>query len=333
MARFYVALQTDPRHCQRCGRPAKLFGLRDVETGWMGYCMVCNADWKIQLQDHRFRCCNCNCNVTSPPLCGLRCGIPLIVALNINSYLVVEGSILHRMVMRRHKRKLQLLEWTCSRLDWFLADDSSDEFNDDDDPPTLSSLRHVHLSARTLLSLRYEDLSNTLLDAIYMYVKGAPHLEDHTTMYYVHKKENTWQLFEFQGSYWLWNNCTDEWFFVNAPPQHWQRYYYFASFPRTAATIFWWWHNASRGVWFVEPSNPMAQLAAYVTFLRKYRWYTVTEHALRKHRDSDSCSPSSLPSGAGCVTLGFARQSGCLAGASKMNHRIHARPSVGEGKE
>ncbi len=182
MSRFYLALSTDPRRCQRCGRQAKLFGLRDVETVWRGYCIVCNADWRIQLLDHHFRCCNRNCNVTSPPFCGLRCDIPLIVALNINSYLVVEGSILHRMVMRRHKRTLQLLEWTCARLDWVLCDDSSDDLNDDD-PPTLSTLGSTtiygrwHLNAQTLA---YDQRLNTLLQYIYMYVKGAPQLEDHT---------------------------------------------------------------------------------------------------------------------------------------------------------
>ena len=34
------------RKCQRCWRPAFLYGNRDVETGWEGWCLVCNWMWR-----------------------------------------------------------------------------------------------------------------------------------------------------------------------------------------------------------------------------------------------------------------------------------------------
>ena len=32
--------------CERCGRPSFLFGSRDVESGWEGWCKVCNWMWR-----------------------------------------------------------------------------------------------------------------------------------------------------------------------------------------------------------------------------------------------------------------------------------------------
>ena len=47
MARFYAPLRNDDRCCSRCGRLANLFGSYDMETGWCGWCRVCNADWRV----------------------------------------------------------------------------------------------------------------------------------------------------------------------------------------------------------------------------------------------------------------------------------------------
>ena len=39
----------DTRRCDKCLRPARFFGLRDVDTGWIGWCQVCN--WKFHYGD------------------------------------------------------------------------------------------------------------------------------------------------------------------------------------------------------------------------------------------------------------------------------------------
>ena len=146
MARFYLNLIPDNRRCRRCGRPSKLFGNVDRETGWTGWCEVCNADWRVRCFVGHCRCCRRSCSIASPVLCGMGFGIPCSVAMKIKSYLFVDSAIRHRVVMRSHKRALQLLEWTSARLDWYLCEDSSEELSLDEQP-MLWSLRHVHLHA------------------------------------------------------------------------------------------------------------------------------------------------------------------------------------------
>ena len=37
----------DLRRCQRCHRPSRFWGDRDKETGWVGWCCVCNWVWRF----------------------------------------------------------------------------------------------------------------------------------------------------------------------------------------------------------------------------------------------------------------------------------------------
>ena len=37
----------DLRRCQRCHRPSRFWGDRDQETGWVGWCLVCNWVWRF----------------------------------------------------------------------------------------------------------------------------------------------------------------------------------------------------------------------------------------------------------------------------------------------
>ena len=43
-SRHYHAL-SDPRTCARRNSLCALFGHRDVETSWFGWCVMCNATW------------------------------------------------------------------------------------------------------------------------------------------------------------------------------------------------------------------------------------------------------------------------------------------------
>ncbi len=67
-------------------------------------------------------------------------GLEFNIALNINTFIFSEGAFVERVTMRGHKRALQLLEWTCKRMDWFLAEDSDEEF-ETYEHPGLGSLR------------------------------------------------------------------------------------------------------------------------------------------------------------------------------------------------
>ena len=42
--------------CTRCGRPGFLFGTRDPETGWLGWCGICNAKWHTDECRRRLQC-------------------------------------------------------------------------------------------------------------------------------------------------------------------------------------------------------------------------------------------------------------------------------------
>ena len=259
MSRFYCALRDDPRRCRRCSRPCKLFGERDPETGWVGWCGVCVAEWKEQSFVATWRCCNRTCSIVSPVLCAL--GLPLGVVQTLNSFLFLTGPQIHILTMRRHKRALQLLECGCDILDWFLASQSSAYF-EEDDPPTLWTLSKTYVEefgpfARSCFS----DADNgrrSLLDAVYTYLNPrfgfGP--SDHTQ-----HAETTLQLFHWEGALWLWDSNKGEWFFVEEPPVFWRRYKWFIGFPRCAGTLRIWWHNTESGRWFVEPTQRALQAA------------------------------------------------------------------------
>ena len=266
MARLYAGLSSYNGSCRRCRRPGKLFGLRDAETGWESWCSVCNAEWKMNDIMGKYRCCSRACSIASPVPCGM--GISLAGAVLIESYLFIDGPTKHAAVMRRHRCKLDLLEWTSARLDWFLADDSSEEL-EPDDPPTLQSLRHWCVRdmrfgpfARRRIA-DFNEMGPTLLEAIHSYL--TPSLQSLSSLrYHQHYLEVSWEIFQYDGKLWLWNNCTGESFFVDGPPSHWRRYCWFAGYPRTSATIFYWWHNCVGEHWFVEPlvSDPDRSIPA-----------------------------------------------------------------------
>ena len=258
MSRFFFNLHPGQRFCHRCGRPSNLFGDRDVKTGWTGWCKVCNADWHHHDVVSSIRCCSRACSVASPVVCGLGFYIPVAVAVKINMYLYQTGALINILIMRRRKCTLQLLEWTSARLDWFLADDSSDELALDD-PLTLLSLRHVYLCRRST------DLDHecTLLGNIYSFLSPCIKMALLHAEYHTQQEEFGWELYHCNGRLWLWNNDTALWFFIDEPPSSWHRYYWFVDFPRTASSLRCWWHNVDCGHWFWEPAVPTVQQANF----------------------------------------------------------------------
>ena len=256
MSRYYLALRCNGRRCMRCSRRSNLFGNRDVETEWEGWCSVCNAEWRIHSLISSCRCCSQACSIAVPFFCGF--GIPGDVVLEdwITSYLWVEPALIHRVTMRRHKRSVQILEWTSTRLDWYLADDSSEELALDEQP-MLWSLRHEYIRGSLFWKSCFhvsESTSQTLLSAIHTYL--VPGLSDVDLGYRSRPPEDTWHVYEWYGDYWLWDSSTGECFFVDEPPRTWRRFYWFSCYPRTASAVVLWWHNAEDGRWFFEPFVP-----------------------------------------------------------------------------
>ena len=264
MARLILNLREHDRPCHRCGRPSNLFESEDAETGWMGWCMVCNTDWHHHNVVSSIACCSRACSVVSPVVCGLGFYIPLAVAIKINMYLFADqtGAMIHTLTMRRRKCILQLLEWTSARLDWWLADDFRGYLiprGQLDDPPTLLSLRYEPRFCRRFTDL---DHARTLLEYVYTFLspcfKPALHSD-----YHAQQEEVGWEMYQCNGRLWLWNNDTALWFFVDQPPSSWHRYCWFVDFPRAASSLKYWWHNVDRGHWFWEPAVPTVQHATF----------------------------------------------------------------------
>ena len=69
------------------------------------------------------RCCSIKSNLACSILCGLTCISRRDVQEKILSFIFIEPTIVLHIIMQRHVRNLRLLEWTSTRLDWYLADE------------------------------------------------------------------------------------------------------------------------------------------------------------------------------------------------------------------
>ena len=145
MSSRYAALLDDGHRCNRCRRRAQLFGSRDIETGWEGWCQVCNAEWAWQRLESACRHCSRLWYAS----------FLLALGLNRNSSIVTcvfLGDGYHRFLdqlcKHEHRRALTSLMWTTACIDWFLAEDSDEELALEE-PLGLDSLRYetVHSGA------------------------------------------------------------------------------------------------------------------------------------------------------------------------------------------
>ena len=139
----YQTLVDDGRRCRRCLLRAQLFGSRDIETCWEGWCRVCNAEWRWQRSESACSHCNRLWYTSSPFL--------LALGLNLNASLVIfvflgEGyhRFLDKLCKHEHGRALTQLMWTTARIDWFLAEDSDEEL-ELEEPLGLVSLRYQYV--------------------------------------------------------------------------------------------------------------------------------------------------------------------------------------------
>ena len=241
----YQALADDGRRCRRCGRRAQLFGLRDIETGWEGWCDVCNAEWRWQRSESACSHCNRLWYTSSPFLLawGLNLNLSLVILLFLG-----EGyhRFLDKLCKHEHRRALTQLMWTTARLDWFPAEDSENELALEE-PLGLDSLRYQYVVSSRGYVHRVES-RRTLLSAVYSFLHG-PLTYDKRFSYYGTPPES-WQSFQdCHGKLWYYNELTREWFYACSPPAPWRRYRFASS---SLECMYWWWHASERR-WFFEP--------------------------------------------------------------------------------
>ena len=219
-----------------------MFGHRDFWTHWEGWCVVCNQKWRIASAVSPWRSLNRACSVAWPLFSAF--GLPLPVAVHLNSYFYVSSAQVHRMVMRSHKSRLQSLEWitipnATYRTTWLWR---------------LTLLRARRASSGMDDSVRAGwGRWHILFDVIYTFL--APNLEVNPLGDHAHHQETSWELFAHGNRLWLWDSQRGEWFYIDEPRNGWQRYTWVTSFPITASTTLFWWHNETRSRWFLEPKD------------------------------------------------------------------------------
>ena len=122
--RYCHVLSDDGRRCHRCKRRSQIFGNRDVESNWIGYCSVCNMEWyewylkiSIRLCDRGFRGnglalmlrSHATVEIVTNFVLGLRRSRDVLMACSI-----------------RHVFALVQLSWLSSPLGWHAALEDTD---------------------------------------------------------------------------------------------------------------------------------------------------------------------------------------------------------------
>ena len=293
MARGYVGLLPSREVCSRCFRNGSLFGTEDLETGWMGWCHVCNEHWRMHSVISSSRCCSIKSNLACSLLGGVTCISRRDVQEKILSFIFIEPTIVLHIIMQRHVRNLRLLEWTSTRLDWYVADEimrrhvrnmrTNERMSNRlrshlakkrialEQRLVLQSFRHVLVLSPSFerqcfntagIDVRRWDDHPSLLHAILSYLMPYDLRRLSSSE---HTVEHGWHLFRYQTIHWLWNQESEEWFYIDTPTHGWVRYKWFIAWPRTAKTMRIWWHNAKRRRWFVEP-NSESMLEAFYAY-------------------------------------------------------------------
>ena len=120
----YPEFRDDGSRCKRCGNRSQLFGNRDPESGWEGYCQVCNMEWYTWQLDSSVRTCNRACSIHC--LCGL---IPLTYACSLIRDFIFQGyaaKVRWSILSRWRFRHLRVL-WLAGPLESVSESNSEDE--------------------------------------------------------------------------------------------------------------------------------------------------------------------------------------------------------------
>lgn len=242
MSRQYHVLG-DLRTCARCDSRCALFGQRDPETAWFGWCVLCNTTWRNRRIESVLLSVSRDFALRSlVALLGNNTAASVTLTFLQTSVLCVKYNIL-----LRHHLDLRLLMWLCCPLEWWYESDSEGE-EERIRRPVLRTLHETFISSRAFTAMCFPcPMSRrywTLLHAVCSYLRRSQtaHTCDSSP-----RREHAWHLFRWAHGPWLWNEITEEWFFVNNPPAEWQCYF----FRNKQGCHVHWWLSGKR--WFLEP--------------------------------------------------------------------------------
>ena len=121
--------------CTLCGRPGFLYGRRDPETGWLGWCTLCNAKWHTVDCRKRLQC-------TQLLLRFCKSHVKTVTQLIID-FLVPNRREIVQSVMKRLLKRFLLgssMAYYNARYGQILEPDTDDELEDGVADPTLNYL-------------------------------------------------------------------------------------------------------------------------------------------------------------------------------------------------
>ena len=221
MSRFYHALK-DPRTCTKCNSACAIFGQIDVETSWFGWCTLCNSTWhNRRIESILFSVNRDSARRSLVALIGnKRTASITLTFLMIGVYCVKYNRQL------RHRLNIQVLMWLCCPLAWHYESDSEAE-DERIQHPVLRTLQETFICSRTFKAMCFPcpawEGSWTLLHAVCVYVTGPLAAHDCGNF---PNREHAWHLFRWAHMPWMWNEKTEEWFYINNPPSEWHDHFF-----------------------------------------------------------------------------------------------------------
>ena len=244
MSRFYHVLN-DPRTCLKCNSACAIFGQRDPETSWLYWCTLCNRTWHNRRIESTLFAVNRNFAKHSlATLAGSESN-----ALSILAFLKISIDCIRYNYCLRHRLEIQVLEWICCPLAWYYESDSEAE-SERIQHPVLRTLQETFIRSETFKATCFPcpvgDKPWTLLHAVCTFVNGPPTAHNCGSF---PKRERTWHMFRWAHKPWVWNEITNEYFYINNPPAEWKCHFFY----KKGQKIHYW---TSGKRWFLEPVNP-----------------------------------------------------------------------------
>ena len=242
MSRFHHVLN-DPRSCVKCRAACAIFSQRDPETSWHYWCTLCSWTW----HNRRIESTLFAVNQTFA-----KHSIAALVreesnALAVLTFLQISIDCIRYNYNLRHRLEIQVLEWICCPLAY---ESDSEAGRERIHHPTLRTLQETFIHSTTFKAACFpcsvNDKPWTLLHAVCTFVKKSS-----TTHFCGNcpKRERTWRMFRWAHKPWIWNETTNEHFYINDPPAEWKCHFFHRNRQK-----FHYWTTGER--WFLEPINP-----------------------------------------------------------------------------
>ena len=234
-----VAL-SDSETCTKCYSRCAVFGGFDVETSWYFWCVPCNVTW------HNRRIEGILLSVSRD---FARRSLAALVgnympATIIFTFLQTSVACVKHNHLLLHRLNVRVLMWLGCTRRWYVENELIHYFG-------LRNLHHALIISNAFKTMCFPcSISSrdwTLLHAVCSYLEWPPtaHVCDS-----IPRREHAWHLFRWAHDPWLWNEITDEWFFVRKPPAEWQCYFFY----NKQGNQIHWWLSGKR--WFLEPVSP-----------------------------------------------------------------------------